>query len=96
MQSSKSVKYAKTIVRKRESSASVEATRKIEGANATVASNMGQASGLAGSASKPMGNNNSSHAVTNAAGFASANASSSVGGAASQAAAANDSSSNKP
>ena len=97
MQSSKSAKYAKTIVRKRETSASADPTKKLEGAMATAASNMGQTSGLAGSATKPMGGNNSSQAVTNAAGFASANASSSVGGAAgSQGAAVNDSSSNRP
>ena len=43
-QSSKSAKYAKTTVRKRDASASAEPVSKLEGANTTAAANMGQTS----------------------------------------------------
>ena len=66
-QSSKSAKYAKTTVKKRDASASASADpmRKIDGTLASAAANMGQSTGSA-SQSKNVGavsNNNSSQAV---------------------------------
>ena len=41
-QSSKSAKYAKTVVKKRDVSTSNEPARKLDGANATIAAGLGQ------------------------------------------------------
>jgi len=61
-QSSKSAKYAKTTVRKRDASASADPVRKIDGANATVGANMGQTtSGVSGTPGQiGTGSNNNS------------------------------------
>ena len=99
-QSSKSAKYAKTTVRKRDASASADPTRKVEGAMATASANMGAAVSSGGSASgaKAPSNNNSS---SNVGAAASSNYATNGGGGASSAAAASsgqaaDTASNKP
>ena len=104
-QSSKSAKYAKTTVRKRDTSASADPVRKLEGANATVGANLGQTtSGVSATQSNQIGNgsnNNSSQAVGAASSSnyqtAGANGASGASGAsASGQAAAADQASNKP
>ena len=65
-QSSKSAKYAKTTVKKRDASASaVESMRRVEGAMGTVSANMAQ-SAAGGANNGKSSNNNSSKDVTSA------------------------------